>query len=200
MSLLVARKIPFFPSYIAKAKKCHHIQTHWYILKHQALSSLKNNRSRCLTVLVRFCRSCLMRAPSVKSKDVFIISCSKKCCKIEAIWFYVNLEVCVKFSVCLLTLLALRPSSPQIFFFPLQLLSVPVREVLYCVRECVVNNLCSRGLWMGGCFNDLMGHSKDSFHRDPWRLSERYEAAILLLAGIQRDLFHTSLYLCVCSC
>lgn len=55
---------------------------------------------------------------------------------------------------------------------------------------------------MGGCFNDLMGHSKDSFHWEPWRLSERYEAAILQLAGIHKDCFlHTRLSLCLpCIC
>lgn len=41
---------------------------------------------------------------------------------------------------------------------------------------------------MGGCFNDLMDHSKDSFRWEPWRLSERYDAAIFIAGGDSGEL------------
>lgn len=100
---------------------------------------------------------------SVKWEDGFIIGCSKKCCKIEAIWFHVDLKFHVKLLVGLFFLIFLSSLfwSFQVFLWEFS------ESLVLCVTLCVVNNLCSGGFWMGGCFNDLMGHSKDSFYWEP---------------------------------
>lgn len=139
-----------------------------------AFNNLKHRRHRNADVSwLHFFSVCSLT--SVKSKDGFIIGCSKKCCKKEATWFHMNLEFHVKFSVCLATL---EHFPFYLFIFFCYGFWVSLWERFCVAWVCVVNNLCSRGLWMGGCFNDLMGHSKDSFHWEPWRLSERYEAIL----------------------
>lgn len=76
----------------------------------------------------------------------------------DKVWIW---SLMLKFSVCLLSLECFFLLSLQIFFFfGYGFRGFLWESFLYCVRVCVLNNSCSTGLWMGGCFNDLMGHSK----------------------------------------